>query len=432
MTRLQRHAYPTYEGREDAFRRIAGDLIPRRHGGARLFWQDLREASGRGLQAVANRPVARITANPRDCLAFGSARQVLAAALMTAGKPGMLPERISALAEAFGIGGNLGQPIRTLSGGETVKVALAKAAAMLADVDRLVIASPFSWLSRDNHGCLAALLKRYAKAGVPAQILMLEGEDSDQPADPALLPPGPDFALRLTGIRTPLSPAFGVVGRPPALAAVNDFSAGLRSPCLWVGSNGQGKSLVAKILAGAAICEGRAEMRIDSQTAGVRLLFQDILTQTLLRDPETMAAAADKGRDRGTWVLTAAMEEEFGRVRREIAPETEEYRLPVLGRIKIFLAASRLSARPGALILDEPDWGLSRTDAIALVRAVIAAAHRQETAVILISHKPWWTRSAGSVVSVAARRETLRGADHRVALTVRLQAQEADRPGGVT
>jgi hypothetical protein len=69
--------------------------------------------------------------------------------------------------------------------------------------------------------------------------------------------------------------------------------------------------------------------------------------------------------------------------------------------IKTVLVASRLASAPSALILDEPDWGLNRSSAIAFVSAVLAAAHRQKTPVLLISHKPWWQSIAKSRVLVS-------------------------------
>ncbi len=424
MTCLRRHVFATYEQREEAFRRLAGPLIPRRYGGARLLWRDLREASGPGVADALKRPMARITANPRDGLAFGSARQVLAAALMTAGAWEGVRERIAILADQFRIAGNLGQPIRTLSGGETVKVALAKAAAEQPVVDRLIIASPFAWLSRDNRGCLDTLAETYARTKTPADILILDGEDSGRPAEAAALPAGPVFELRLAGVRTPLSPSFGVAGAPPATAAVADFAAKLRSPCLLVGANGQGKSLVAKILAGAVTFQGRAELRVEGQRAGARLLFQDVLTQTLLRDPGPAESPVATGFHPAVQALAASMAQEFESLCRQIAPESAAGRLPVLGRIKIALAASRLAAGCGALILDEPDWGLRRADAIAFVQAVVAAAHRRQTAVILISHKPWWKGCAGSTVTVNRCGAAPQG-EERTLFTVGLRAEES-------
>ena len=64
------------------------------------------------------------------------------------------------------------------------------------------------------------------------------------------------------------------------------------------------------------------------------------------------------------------------------------------------LAAVRIADRPVALILDEPDWGLSRPASVAFVLAVIRVAHADGIPVILISHKPWWQRLACSTLKV--------------------------------
>jgi ABC-type branched-subunit amino acid transport system ATPase component len=68
--------------------------------------------------------------------------------------------------------------------------------------------------------------------------------------------------------------------------------------------------------------------------------------------------------------------------------------------IKALLVAVRLCGRPSALILDEPDWGLSRDSAIALVLAIIKVAHEVSTPILLISHKPWWLNLAKSTINV--------------------------------
>jgi Fe-S cluster assembly ATPase SufC len=65
--------------------------------------------------------------------------------------------------------------------------------------------------------------------------------------------------------------------------------------------------------------------------------------------------------------------------------------------IKLLLVAIRLAEPRTALILDEPDWGLSRVQAIAFVSAVVHVAHARGLPVILISHKPWWQTMARSV-----------------------------------
>ena len=79
-------------------------------------------------------------------------------------------------------------------------------------------------------------------------------------------------------------------------------------------------------------------------------------------------------------------------------PEKADFRS--LLEIKALLVAVRLCGRPGALILDEPDWGLNRDSAIAFVFAIIKVAHELNTPVLLISHKPWWYQLANSSIRV--------------------------------
>jgi hypothetical protein len=50
--------------------------------------------------------------------------------------------------------------------------------------------------------------------------------------------------------------------------------------------------------------------------------------------------------------------------------------------------------------MDEPDWGLRQTSALAFVGAVIRVAHSAGIPVLLISHKRWWRRWAGSGLQI--------------------------------
>jgi len=70
---------------------------------------------------------------------------------------------------------------------------------------------------------------------------------------------------------------------------------------------------------------------------------------------------------------------------------------------KTILVASRLSDRPCAMILDEPEWGFSRAVAEAFVLATTHVAHDLSIPVLLISHKPWWNHLAASTLRVTKR-----------------------------
>ena len=202
-------------------------------------------------------PIAYITSNPRDCLAFGTAWQVLTAARVCARnqKNGGVPS-VEDVAEEYGVFENLYQPIRSLSGGETVKLALAKAFLLASFSQRLTIASPFSWLSRENGVYFEKLYTHYINAGLPIELLALDGEDSTEPYDISetqreILSPPVDFSVNFNDVTIPLSSSLNPLQSQKTTARVDDLEHDLRSPCLIVGENGQGKTLIAKALAGA-------------------------------------------------------------------------------------------------------------------------------------------------------------------------------------
>jgi ABC-type Mn2+/Zn2+ transport system ATPase subunit len=175
-----------------------------------------------------------------------------------------------------------------------------------------------------------------------------------------------------------------------------------------VGENGQGKSLLARTLAGAIAVKGRAAITSDQQNSGfVCLLFQDVLVQTMLRS-FTMLAFGGLGLDKAAILriyknmcrdFKAAWHDMDGEANLHINDWDADQHL--LLDIKTILVATRLASAPAALILDEPDWGMSRRSAIAFVSAVLAVAHGQNTPVVLISHKPWWQSIARSKLLVS-------------------------------
>ena len=410
------HYFTTFEAREEAFRGGVFSLVARKHLGPTRFWNDFKQISLESLMAFVREPVACITSDPRDCLAFGTPWQVLSAAARTAcqADPGV-DLNAEQLAAEGGLTENLHQPVRTLSGGETVKLTLAKARAATFFSRRLAVSSPFCWLSPENRILFDVLLADCVHHHVGVTIFALEGEDDLRPvcqADVLRCHDGPSvpFSIDLQGLRIPLTPAMGLLGEKTAFATVADFKADLVSPCLWVGNNGQGKSLVAKALARTTAHGGRARVWGASGTGSARLLFQDVMTQTLLRSLDAL------GRFPGTAQEKRAARAIGGRILdgcRDSALAASatgnggdcQGRDTSLLAIKAALVAARLGVRPGALILDEPDWGLTRRTAIDFVLSVVGEAHTMGVPVILISHKPWWAPLAKSrlVVSRSAR-----------------------------
>lgn len=398
--RVETTCFHTFEDREAAFNAAVGHLIPGRYRGPQYFWRDFNKVTSAMAHVRPCLP-AYITSNPRDCLAFGTAEQVLAAATMGAGGG----RDREAAAAWFGLERAGRQPIRSLSGGETVRLALAKV--MLAatrGAEALVIASPFCWLSRGQLPLLNKVLARYAGMGKPVRILAMQDEQSLAPmsdrwlqaVDFGAIP----FDLELAGLQIQLGMPVNTLTAKPVLAGVADFHQTLDSPCLVTGDNGQGKSVLAKALCGAAITRGLARITSGNNAGRARLLFQDVITQTLLRSPEQLARAQGDAGEADA-VFNAIMADTARLLRhRNLAQETPGPGLTTLLAVKAMLVAVRLAACPAALFLDEPDWGLARTTAIAFVLAVVGQCHRRGVPVLLVSHKPWWSPMANSLLAV--------------------------------
>lgn len=430
--------FATYEARETAFAHRSAALVPRKHAGPRVFWADLGRIRGSDLSTRAASRHLVIGSNPRECLAFGTPRQVLTAARLGLGqqqKPGDRPD-IENTARRFEIFDTLDQPLRTLSGGETLKLCCAKAFMAASEISRLTIASPFCWLSRESADLLTDLVDCCARRAIPVELLALEGEDSRAAMDPAALPSAlrPTrlaFVLQMRDVRISLGTVLNALNAQPAVAGVDDFSARLQSPCLLVGENGQGKSLIARVLARAVAYQGTTSLDRGRGPESGRLLFQDVLNQTLLRPFPVMAAAG--GRPERTLAFFARIGQLCQRYcsARGIALPADAFQSQApfrsLLETKALLAAVRLCRAPGALILDEPDWGLAREAAIGLVAAITRVAHEAATPVILISHKPWWPTFCPSVVAVSRNRQSPPGQSAE-AFRVRLCRQTEARP----
>jgi len=381
--------YGTYEAREEAFRERLGALVPRMHLGAGTFWQDINRIGFARVPA----DTAWITSNPADCLAFGTARQVLAGALAKAGMAGEpAPDGIRATALAFGLQTQLDQPVASLSGGETVKLALAKAHVAAAASRHLVIASPFSWLSGDNDALFVKLLDRYAGLGQQVEVFALDGEDCRKPMAGFGAAPLA-FDLVTDRLSLTLGPSF-VLSASPARVTVPPLRLNLDSPCLLTGSNGQGKSLMAKVICGAIPCRGQAAIRSGAGRGAARLLFQDVLHQGLMRSLGDIARSLGPQYSDRAWEIYTDL-----CATRDANPDLQSP-ATLLG-LKQMLTAVRLAASPAALVLDEPDWGLSRSAALALVQRIIEVAHGLAVPVLMISHKPWWSLVAASQIRVS-------------------------------
>ncbi len=424
-------SFPTYEMREEAFLRSISTPLPRSHAGPGVFWRDFSKILNSLEDRRASEQIAYVTANPRDCLAFSTPRQVLmAAGLQVRRSPGGRWGSLEEVAQYFKLENNLEQPIRTLSGGETVKLALAKVYIRGAAVSRLFMASPFCWLDKDSLGYLEKVLYAYRKRKIPVKLFTLNGEeDTRQITDDCGLgadwPSSIPFQMSINKLRLTLGSTLTAFNMPPPPEVrVDDFEAQLLSPCLWVGGNGQGKSLIARVISGAMRSRGSARLTSSNGKHATRLIFQDVILQTLLRSFNTIrsqadACQADTVSEIYRWIISTINRMDPSQRFCDSGPRKEA--LPTVLETKAILVAVRLARYPGALILDEPDWGLSRTAANAFVAAVVNASHRRDVPVILITHKPWWDAAARSRVKIKKYKMEMAGG--RVAsFKIRLEA----------
>lgn len=389
--------FNTFEEREDYFQKQISNLIPPSYLGVKPFWQAFTAIGAKDVANYNAHKTACITAFPQDSLAFASPLQVLRAATM--GRPQALTQEREAIA-TFKLGNLLNQALRTLSGGETVRLALAKAWLNAHTHNKLTIASPYSWLDAHNANLIENVAQTYLSQNKPVDFLALTGENADfataaTPAEftpPHLAPLG--FSITARNLRFKLSQSLSL-GAPPLWAHAGSLDLQLASPCLVQGENGAGKSLLVKALAKVGGYKGVFYINNAKDRAPCRLIQQNTLSQSLLRIKNQFAPTS-----------SGALLNEFMQLRRELQQATElrlqeEILAASLLDIKLALAAARLCQKPQMLILDEPEWGLSLTHALAFVYALCETAHAREIPIMLVSHKNWWQNLAKSHVHVS-------------------------------
>ncbi len=203
--------YETFEARENAFRQATHAIFPRRHQGPARFWQDFKRIWGRKESFAKIRKLALVTPHPGDGLVFGTPKQELAAAI---GWPETDPEKVmvktAAIADTFELTAHLNQPLRTLSGGETVRLALAKVFAASDWADKLVMAAPFAWMDHRHNPLVGRVIEQYRQKNIPAQVMALTGEnDAECPSSPVAMGFNANqplqFDLTLKDVKIPLA-----------------------------------------------------------------------------------------------------------------------------------------------------------------------------------------------------------------------------------
>ncbi len=384
--------------------------IPRLHAGPEQLVRDI-------VELFKGRPVSRngaghqpiyILSNPSDGFVYQNGLQELQAAAIVASRGSTKDHTSIAIrsAERFELSAeNLAQPITTLSGGESVKLSLAKAHLLRAITEQMVVSSPLTWLSAENKHLFYQLVDDFGDHS-SVILLIMAGENDTTGAPQETTPSKITFTVKSEG----LSVNLGDTNNEYALtrtAYFGDTNEALLSPCLVIGDNGSGKSLFCKVLAGAQPYDGVVQLKCKENAGRARLIFQDAIAQTMARGRELLlhepCCSIEHSAEKTFHELMNSLSARLATPRGQGAP-TGNAPIPLkemsLLMAKLNLIAYRISRCPPLIILDEPDWGIPRDIAIALVRSTIDIAHARDIPIVLVSHKPWWTTICNSILRI--------------------------------
>jgi energy-coupling factor transporter ATP-binding protein EcfA2 len=353
-----------------------------------------------------------IQPDPTSFLLFPSIREELKTAL-----PSSSNESLQATANRYGFGdAQLDQATFTLSGGERVRAALAKAEALCETTDELVLCSPTHWLNPTSYKYLHLLMGEYVRRGKSVYLFLLNGEDmqASGAADDSLYPIVPDaisnlterenvWRFRASDFRLELDAMWdGDNDATLQFAFPTNGDGGLLSPTLLTGNNGVGKSVFAKCL-GGMYASVKQDITVGSYhgRGHARLIMQDSLSHLFRKNIPDHATRIFDFDLESKKKLDKLFEEMCKQCRDMLWVGEADDELKVgptdgpdtLMQAKILLVAERLIQSPPLLLVDEPGWGLSADQANAFVCLVTNTAHKLGIAVAFISHTTHWMQT---------------------------------------
>lgn len=395
----------TFEKREELFRSSIQAPFPRKYLGASIFWKDLAKSFS-NISNQSNQLITYISSDPKDCIAYSFVDDLLGATKL------LLPnnkrdELLSDVIDKYLISQIQGQKIHTLSGGEIVRLALAKSDLLSTIVDEVIISSPLTWLSKSNKSLYDLFVNRYSAQNKRISVFSMQGEndldtvifDIDKHVESTIIINNLKILLSSEEKFNKVNELWGIV---------KDTELTITSPCLLTGDNGSGKSLIAKALSNAINYTGDAKLRTRGYLGKSRLLFQDVIMQTMLRSFDVLANST---KNINSSKLNSTYKKLIDSFSMYFLSKKKE--VPYIGELnsesktlleyKFLLIAIRLCSQPAAIILDEPDWGLSKDSAVAFVNTVIESAHDEYIPIILISHKEWWNNIAKTHLEVSKK-----------------------------
>jgi energy-coupling factor transporter ATP-binding protein EcfA2 len=393
--------FKLFEEREERFRDSVHSLLPRKYSGIPVFWKDMANVLN-GNNVIPENQLAYISSNPRDSLPYTFVSDLLRATSLIL--PNKISEnvKISAIKE-FNIDVLLSQKIHSLSGGEVVRLALARNYMLSHVVDKVIVSSPLTWLSINNMHLFKKMTDYYTSNAKRVDVLAMEGENEEGAPKYSFkknLSCGVEFKDLVIKLGSDSNGAYS-----NGLISVQDYRDNIDSPCLIIGDNGSGKSLIAKALSSSIEYDGNAQISTNGFWGRSRMIFQDVITQAMMRPFDVLLSDVDKMDQVEIYKIFNEISRELFSVYRDMfccdidignSNKTDKS----LIEYKIMLTAIRIYTHPSALILDEPDWGLSKNASIAFVISAVNAAHERGVAILLISHKDWWTKIIRSIIKV--------------------------------
>lgn len=403
----------SFEAQLDLVRQETGIVVPRMTGGRRAYFSDFSRINTTSVEIDYS--VGYLLPEPSYGLAFPNAAEVLSSALP---KSSSMKDSIGAVLQLLGEFGlaeaKATQPIVSLSGGEQLLLTFAKLKASLDRVTSLIACSPLHSLDMTRYSYWQKVLDAFDERNKTVTISLLEGEPyfargNDGPDGKFATPNKLEWQLRVDDAKIEFDGTQFPIYHPPSTIIYNLSSTNaltLFSPTVLTGDNGVGKSVFAKALTGVLkVRRGLFSIASPNGNGPARLLFQQPDEQLFGKSIE----------EHLSWVFRYDQEkrELAWQIYKEIESTVRKYiqmnmlhAISALGDVnqprttlqaKICLISERIASKPSLLFLDEPGRRLCKPIAVVLVSSACEQAHKQNVAVVLISHlSDWWLDIANS------------------------------------
>lgn len=307
----------------------------------------------------------------------------------------------------------------TLSGGELLLLNFAKAHISESVVDKILICTPTQWLHSSKYWLLSELIKLYQNSNKEIKLLFMEGEESElenkstqqidlisnvQSSIPWSLS-FKDLVVEFDAQTFPTTSPSNKIKYNPL-----SFDTELQSPTLLIGDNGVGKSVFVKLLSGIINpTKGEVTVRCLGNEGNARVLMQDSLDQLFGETIENHLSRIfkyDKGKGKAaketyTTMLEALREKVKNEpeLRNKKLTATDSSFIETVLQVKFALTAERIESKPSLLILDEPDWCLSKKLTSLFMEIVVDAAHKKQIPVLIITHlNNWYSKYTNSIL----------------------------------